>query len=146
MPATRRSARVILLSPDRAVLLIQFVVQRSDGAFSFWATPGGEVESGESDHAAAQRELAEEVALTLPLEGPVHFASSTFEYNGEMVAAEDVFFTSRCSREAPQLHRATAEERDVLRQLRWWSADEITGSTENIFPPDLADVVRRLTA
>lgn len=140
----RRAARVILLSPDDKVLLIEFSVQRSTGEFVFWATPGGEIEASESDHAAAERELREELNLALPLEGPVHSASSVFEHKGKMLHNSDVFFLARCASDAPRLTAFTEEERDALRRWRWWSPAEIADAHENIFPKDLASVVKRL--
>ena len=80
----RRSARVILLSPAAEIFLINFVVPRSSGPFSFWATPGGEVEEDETDLSAAQRELHAELDLIADLEGPVHIAIAEFEHNGAM--------------------------------------------------------------
>ena len=35
-------------------------------------------------------------------------------------------------------------ERAVLRELRWWTADEIEASPVPVYPPDLAGAVRRL--
>jgi ADP-ribose pyrophosphatase YjhB (NUDIX family) len=140
----RRSARVILLSPQDEVLLIQFIAKRSAGEFAFWATPGGEVEGGESDLAAAQRELREELSLALALEGPVHSAASEFEHQGAIVSNTDVFFTARCARDAPRLNAPTEEERAAMRRWRWWSADEIASAETSIFPEDLEAVLRRL--
>ena len=59
----RRSARVFLFDEHGDLLLIRFVAQRTDGPFVCWVTPGGEVEKGEADLAAAERELAEELGL-----------------------------------------------------------------------------------
>lgn len=142
-PKQRRSARVILLSPTNEVLLISFVVPRSDGEFAFWATPGGEVEEGEDDLAAAQRELLEELELTLELLGPVHLSEAEFEHNGALVLSTDVFFQGRCERDAPRLRRFTEEERAVIRFSRWWTLDEIEATSESLFPEGLSGIVKR---
>jgi ADP-ribose pyrophosphatase YjhB (NUDIX family) len=135
---------VILLSPANEVLLISFVVSRSDGEFSFWATPGGEVEEDESDFMAAQRELREELELVVDLEGPIHVSTAEFEHNGAMVVSTDVFFVARCEHDAPRLHAFTEEERAVIRASRWWALKEIEATRENVFPEDLAAVVERI--
>ena len=46
-PKPRRAARVLLFDDQGRVLLIHFVIPRSDGPFAFWGTPGGGVEPGE---------------------------------------------------------------------------------------------------
>jgi len=117
---------------------------REGKPFVFWATPGGGVEDGETEAKAAQRELAEELHLNIPLSGPVHAASSTFEHKGIIVENTDVFFVGSCSRNCPQLSAVTDEERDAMQSMRWWSPDEIEKSGERIFPPDLGLVVRAL--
>ena len=61
----RRSARVFLFDPAGDVLLIRIVAPLEDGPFVFWVTPGGEMESGEGARDAAERELFEELGLSL---------------------------------------------------------------------------------
>ena len=56
MPRFRPTARLIVLDPDRRVLLFSAVDPRG----TVWFTPGGGVRRGESLEAAAVRELAEE--------------------------------------------------------------------------------------
>ena len=110
----------------------------------FWATPGGGVEPGESDLAAARRELMEELALDVPLDGPVHTVANEFEHNGVVVANVDVFFLGRCDRDAPRLVPTAKEERDAMQQVKWWAVEEISSAADAIFPEDLDSMVRRL--
>jgi 8-oxo-dGTP pyrophosphatase MutT (NUDIX family) len=123
--------------------MLRFVVTRSLGPFTFWATPGGEIEDGESDHAAAQRELREELGIAVELIGPVHTATARFEHAGETVSATDTFFVGRCTHEAPKLRAFTEEERSVLKEMRWWTLSELRTTDGTIFPPDLARVVEQ---
>jgi 8-oxo-dGTP diphosphatase len=143
-PNQRRSARAILLSPTKEILLIRFVVPRSNGEFAFWATPGGEVEEGEDDLAAAHRELREELELTVELQGPVHVSEVEFEHNGALVFSTDVFFLGRCAREAPRLRPFTTEERAVIRSSRWWTMDEIETTSESLFPEGFSGIVKQI--
>jgi 8-oxo-dGTP diphosphatase len=36
----------------------------------------------------------------------------------------------------------TVDEREIMREIRWWSEDEIAKSRERIFPENLAERVR----
>jgi 8-oxo-dGTP diphosphatase len=134
----RRSARVFLFDESGDLLLIRFAAQRSDGPFVFWVTPGGEVESGESDLAAAQRELFEELGIRPLLTGPVHEEhGGTYEHLGEVVRNYDVFFAARCDRSAPKLTGVTADEIALMQEERWWPLAELATTTESIFPSDI---------
>ncbi len=139
----RRAARVVLLDEDDRVLLIRFEITRQGGDVVFWATPGGGLEGSEDPHAGARRELMEELGLDLPLTGPIHEATAVFEHEGALLENTDVFFLARCEASAPRLDGVDDAERRVMRAIRWWTADEIAASAESIFPPELAEVVRR---
>jgi 8-oxo-dGTP pyrophosphatase MutT (NUDIX family) len=145
-PRQRRSARVILLDEKGRTLLIRFSVVRRGVDVHFWATPGGGVEAGEEPLKAARREAAEELGVQLDLVGPVHESRDRFEHEGEIVDGVDVFFLGRSASSAPKLRWAAEAERKAMRELRWWSADEIDASDETIFPPCLGQLVRRLAA
>ena len=55
----RDAVRAIVVDPSCSVLLVRFEFEHWIG----WATPGGGVDSGETDEEAIRRELAEEVGL-----------------------------------------------------------------------------------
>ena len=136
---------MFLFDPSGSVLLIRFVTELKGEPFVFWVTPGGEVEAGESDLVAAGRELFEELGLRLQLQGPVHHeAGGTYTHLGETVRNSDVFFLAICERDEPRLQGVTAEEIALMREARWWTAEELDGTTERIFPEGLPTLVRRL--
>jgi len=138
----RRTARVLVFDAAGRVLLIRFAVEREEGPFVFWLTPGGEIEEGETELAAAERELREELGLEVEVTGPVYREANQFMHQGEMRDNVDFFFTARCTEGAPALRGVTPEEIAVMREIRWWSAEEIEGSAERFFPADLAARVR----
>lgn len=141
----RHAARVILLDEYDRVLLIRFSITRQDGTVVFWATPGGGLEGDEDPLTGARRELMEELGLDLSLTGPIHKATAVFEHEGALLENTDTFFLARCAASAPRLDGVDDAERQVMQAIRWWSAEEIVGSAEPIFPPDLAEVVRRIS-
>jgi 8-oxo-dGTP pyrophosphatase MutT (NUDIX family) len=138
----RRTARVLVFDPVGRVLLIRFVVQRSDEEFVFWLTPGGELEGAEAPVEAAVRELREELGLEVAVVGPDREESNCFEHLGGMVDNIDYFFHAECGVDAPRLMGVTADEIAAMREIRWWSAAEIEGSGERFFPVDLAAWMR----
>jgi 8-oxo-dGTP pyrophosphatase MutT (NUDIX family) len=142
-PVPRRAARAILMDKAGRVLLIHFAMPRGDGVYTFWAAPGGGLELGETALAAVQREVMEELGLSTVLHGPVHTAVGIFEYDGVLVENTDTFFLGHCD-VTPVLQGATDRERAVLLALHWWTAEEIESTHEDVYPRDLAEVLRRL--
>jgi len=138
----RQTARVMVFDPAGRVLLIRCAVMRADGEFVFWLTPGGEIEAGESPLEAAVRELHEELGLSVEVRGPVYEEATQFEHQGEMRDNLDFVFTARCEADVPVLCGVTADEIEIMKEIRWWTAGEIENSAERIFPVDLASRVR----
>ena len=104
------------------------------GSFAFWLTPGGEIEAGRRRCDAARRELREELGLTVEVAGPVYTEATQFEHHGEMRDNVDFVFTARCEAEGPALQGVTADEIELMKEIRWWTAEEIEASAERIFP------------
>ncbi len=136
----RRSARVILFDDAQRILLLRFEMNDPDLPRSFWATPGGAVEAGETAEAAAARELHEELGLEVELAGPVHGEHAEWIEGGMRVFSDDSFFIARCNAAAPVLAGASEAERRVLREMRWWTLEDIDNAAERVFPASLAQI------
>ena len=139
VPRPRQAGRAILRDKQGRVLLIHFVLPN----MTFWATPGGGVEPGETTLQAAHRELQEELGIAVPLEGPVHKAVGIFEFEGALIENTDNFFAGFWDG-VPRLIGATETESAALTEARWWTMEEVERAREAIFPRDLAQVLRRL--
>jgi ADP-ribose pyrophosphatase YjhB (NUDIX family) len=140
----RLTSRVLLFDESGSILLIRFVVMRSDGEFVFWALPGGEIEPGETAIQAAGRELQEELGVELAVEGPIRQDANQFMHQGEMQDNTDFFFTAGCARNAPRLAGVTPEEIRMMKEARWFSAAEVKALSDAVFPPDLAEWMLRV--
>jgi 8-oxo-dGTP diphosphatase len=114
---------------------------------SFWATPGGGLNPGESYVQATRRELLEETGFLIDDPGPVvDQRIVTFQMpNGEMVRADERSFLVRV--EAAQMlstDRWTDLEHEVMATHHWWSADDLLSTTEQVWPENLSDVLVRI--
>jgi ADP-ribose pyrophosphatase YjhB (NUDIX family) len=132
----------MLFDEGGSILLVRFVVPREGGEFVFWALPGGEIEAGETEIEAAAREVREELGLELTVRGPVHCDKNQFFHQGEMQDNVDFIFRAECGREEPRLIGFTTDEKEIMKEVRWWSAAEVEASQERIFPEGLAGRMR----
>jgi 8-oxo-dGTP pyrophosphatase MutT (NUDIX family) len=144
-PEHREGARIVLIDPAGAVLLIH---ERIEGG-THWLTPGGGVESGESLALAAVRELYEETSLQVELdrnEQPIHVVERIWHWRGHSYHQIDHFFVVWLA-DRPDVSPAapTAMEQETLLGFRWWSIDDLRANRdEPIEPPDLADLLERV--
>lgn len=103
--------------------------KKAEPTSTFTISPGvgdqQDVEEGESDLGAARRELLKELHLEIPLSGPVHEVISTFECEGKQLTSTDVFFLGRHESQRVELHFATEVERVAMKELRWWTLEEL---------------------
>jgi 8-oxo-dGTP pyrophosphatase MutT (NUDIX family) len=145
----RRAGRVLVVDRrDRALLLHGGDPARSGERW--WFTPGGGRDGDETPAEAAARELFEEVGLRVEpaaLGEPVWHEAVEFTYDGRAYRQEQDFFYLRVDDWQADLTGLTADELRTITECRWWSAEEIEASAEQIFPASLPALIRRcLTA
>ncbi|MEV0645218.1 NUDIX domain-containing protein [Phytomonospora sp. NPDC050363] len=140
----RLAGRVLLVNAEDRVLLFR----GCDPALpddKYWFTPGGGIDEGEDARAAAVRELFEETGLRLPAEelaGPVFEEVAEFAFDGLAYRQRHWFFLARVESWVVDTAGFEPIERTTMDEHRWWSAAELAGTAEVIYPPELSRILR----
>ena len=129
----RRAARLLVLDADGRILLFR---HRDPLGKSFWATPGGGLEPGETFEAAARRESEEELGA---IPESLRFAGErdvTFPWGNRIIAQVEQYFLAAYAHTPAAAPTAAHADEGVL-EIRWWSLDEIAQNPGLVRPPDL---------
>jgi TDG/mug DNA glycosylase family protein len=140
-PTNREAVRAAVVDADRRVLLVQF--QNDATGDTWWGTPGGGIESGESEEAALRRELSEEIGLDEFDIGPlISDHERSFAFQKTLYLQHNRVHLVRVDTHHPRPTVDLAAEGVVA--FRWWTLDELERTEERV--PDLAAQLRTLLA
>ena len=149
-PAARRrtsraTVRVLVLDRDGRILLFQ----DSDPGIgaSWWITPGGGIDPGETEHETVLRELEEETGLRVTTDeviGPIARRHVRHGYSDLVVEQDDAFYAVRVPAFEVDTAGHTDEEQVTMLASRWWTPAEVAASDEEIWPVLLLDLVALL--
>jgi TDG/mug DNA glycosylase family protein len=142
-PVPREAVRALVLDDDDRILLVQY--RRPVGDDTWWGTPGGGVDPGETHEEAIRRELREEIGLHEFELGP-----RLYEHVGEF-PWQRVLYRQRNTTYLVRVHshepHATIDlDAEGVAGVRWWTPAELSASGERFAPSDLPERVRTLSA
>ncbi len=144
----RVGARVLLVDdavPGAARLLMMLGHDPHQPERSFWFTPGGGIEAGESAREAAVRELAEESGYVLEvdeLEGPVWQRTAVFDFASLPYTQTEEIFVGRLAdaeRRAVAAAAWTADEVEAIDQVAWMTRAQLIDDGREVFPAALLE-------
>jgi 8-oxo-dGTP pyrophosphatase MutT (NUDIX family) len=139
----RRAARVLLLDGRDQVLLFRGCDPRHPDA-KYWFTVGGGVEANETDREAACRELREETGIRCQpdeLIGPLHEATTEFEFDGRRYRQRQIFFGLRIADPTVDVSGFEEIEAATMDRHAWWSSSLLRSTNETFYPADLPNLM-----
>jgi 8-oxo-dGTP pyrophosphatase MutT (NUDIX family) len=141
----RDSVRVMVFDPDGRVLLLHTTDPADPERGSCLELPGGGVYPGESIGDAARRELYEETGIEIDDVGAcVAVVEGAFSFGGRDYRQREHVF--RVGVPEPVCRPAALRselERAAHRGHRWWHLVEVRASKQNLYPPDLPELMKR---
>lgn len=143
----RRAGRVLLVDGAGRVLLLRGGDPQDPAAGTWWFTPGGGLDDGESFAEAAARELAEETGLAVEAAtlGPVvHTRETEFAFNGGRYRQHEHFYLLRVARHDVSTTGFSALELASVVEHRWWPVAALRSTGDRVFPAELPDLLTSL--
>lgn len=141
VPTPRSAVRALVVDADDRVLLVRF--ENPVTHDTWWATPGGGIEQGESHEDALRRELAEELGLHEFDLGPlISEHERVFPWDRRLTKQHNSIYLVRVEAHEPRPTIDLAEE--GVSSYRWWTLDELEHTDERLTPPGLVELVRTI--
>lgn len=146
----RNTVRIVLLNDKNQLLLMRVddpgthsIGDKYSG--SFWVTIGGQQEPGETVTGSALRELTEETGIKKDdvKFGPVVWLRELdlVIYTKPVQIKEQYILAHTIKYEVTPTN-LTDYEINIVKELRWFSLDDISNSKETIYPPNLKTLLK----
>lgn len=146
-PIVRPAGRVILIGPGGRALMFRGGDPHRPADGTWWFTPGGGVDPGESSIEACHRELWEETGHSdVEWSGLIARREATFSFMGATYLAREDFYVAHTTHLDVSPLGMTPVEEEWIEEHRWMDATSIRRLTEPVYPVELPDVLSGLAA
>ncbi|WP_417383686.1 NUDIX domain-containing protein [Gimesia sp.] len=144
-----KTVRGVLLNEGDQVLLVRHLSalpadSTQPKVSAYWGLPGGEIADGESEVEALQRELQDVLGLSEVAIGHRFCVSESRAKltGGGSIVSREAYYVCRM-KEALDLNREglSESEQQEMREIRWWSREELAESSEIMPPVALSKIV-----
>ena len=136
--AKRQAARLILLDPERRVLLLHASDPADHTKPPWWELPGGGIHPGESSADAARREAWEETGITGIDVGPCVWVRETqFTFGGWFFDQRDHIHIGWCLGGEWEPQALEALEIGAFKSAKWWALEELLASDVRLIPSEM---------
>ncbi|KGN34646.1 NUDIX hydrolase [Knoellia sinensis KCTC 19936] len=145
----RRAMRVLLVDTEDRLLLFRDSDPGITPVPTFWITPGGGVDPGETDLEAAVREIEEETGLVIDAEalvGPLAERVVVHGYSDVVTTQDELFWFVRCDPFEVSIDGHTEVEQATMTAHQWWTRADLESSAEDIWPRDLLAIWDQVAA
>lgn len=132
----RNNSRAFLLNKNKEILLQKFEFSFTGIRKILWVTPGGGVKDNESFEQALERELFEELGISIEVKtDSVLTLDIPFNgRNGEFISHE-VYYLIYLPDDIPlSFDNMENNEKNTFHGLKWWSLEELKMTTEEFEP------------
>lgn len=144
-PVPRPSGRVILIGPGNVTLLFRGGDPHRPADGTWWFTPGGGAEPGESTFDAARRELWEETGhREVEWSGLVARREAVFSFMGSHYRSIEEFYVARTTHLDVDLQGLTELEVDAVEEHRWFDQAALRRLRDPVYPSELGHYMERI--
>ncbi|MFI7110324.1 NUDIX hydrolase [Nonomuraea sp. NPDC050227] len=146
----RPSARGVVINEAGEIVLLRCedktpVDPRNPHILRYWVTPGGGTKAGETAEESLARELYEEAGLRDIEIGPcIWVRELELLLSRGPVLSHERYFLCRSRQTEFSYDFMTANEKDVIRDIRWWAPAQIATSDETFRPGGFVSLLQRL--
>ena len=142
----RKSSRAIIINDDK-IFLFQFHFAMLQDEKTLWVTPGGKVEKGESYKSCLEREIFEELGINIVCPEKHHYEREMIctKRNGdEFLSVERYYVLYLGDAHDFSYENWSQAEKNLTKNARWWSCEEIENSTDDFFNDQLSEILKEI--